>query len=80
MGKRKTTEEFIEQAKAVHGNKYDYSKVEYKGSHTKIIIVCSKHGEFEQDPNSHLQGRGCKKCQTEQYSKAQKGKYYGVTK
>ena len=62
MNKRKTTEEFIAEAKLVHGDKYDYSKTNYTGSKNKIIIVCLKHGEFEQVANSHLRGKGCKEC------------------
>jgi hypothetical protein len=63
MSKRKTTEEFIAEAKAVHGDKYDYSKVNYKSAHSKVTIVCSEHGEFEQTPSSHTHnGRKCKKC------------------
>lgn len=61
--KFKTQEEFIKQAKKVHDGKYDYSKVRYTGCRNKIIITCPKHGDFEQDPNSHLQGRGCPACQ-----------------
>ena len=57
-----TKEAFIERAKNVHGNKYDYSKVEYKGSHKKINIICPNHGEFEQMAYSHLNGHGCPKC------------------
>ena len=57
-----TTEVFINKAKMVHGDKYDYSKVEYVDSYTKVCIICPIHGEFWQTPNSHLQGRGCKKC------------------
>ena len=57
-----TTEEFIKKAKAVHGNKYDYSKVEYINSRTKICIICPKHGEFWITPHSHLTGHGCHKC------------------
>ena len=53
---------FIEQAKRVHGDKYDYSKVEYVNSRTKICIICLEHGEFWQIPNSHLEGRGCPSC------------------
>jgi hypothetical protein len=60
--KRLTTEQFIEKAKLVHGNKFDYSKVEYINNSTKVKIICSKHGEFEQIPNSHLLGYGCSKC------------------
>jgi len=57
-----TTEEFIEKAKLVHGDKYDYSKVDYKGSHENVIIICPKHGKFEQEACSHLQGKGCHVC------------------
>jgi predicted nucleic-acid-binding Zn-ribbon protein len=60
--KKLTTDEFIERAKRVHGNKYDYSKVEYINNHTKVCIICPIHGEFWQNPNSHLIGFGCKKC------------------
>ena len=59
---RPTTEEFIERAKTVHGNKYDYNKVEYINSKTKICIICPEHGEFWQIPYSHLNGQGCPKC------------------
>ncbi len=58
----KSLEQFILDAKAIHGNKYDYTKVEYIRSHQKIIILCPKHGEFEQRPNDHLHSLGCKKC------------------
>jgi len=58
----KLTTNFVESTKLVHGAKYDYSKVEYVDSHTKIIIICSKHGEFKQRPRDHLSGRGCKQC------------------
>ena len=56
------TEQFIERAKKVHGNKYDYSKTEYINSSTKVCIICPIHGEFWQRPTEHLRGRGCKKC------------------
>lgn len=46
MSKRKTTEQFIEEARAIHGDKYDYSKVEYVNSRTKVCIICPIHGEF----------------------------------
>ena len=61
MAKR-TKEEFIERAKKIHGDKYDYSKVEYINSKTKVCIICPKHGEFWQEPTSHLMGVGCPKC------------------
>ena len=56
------TEEFVEKAKKVHGDKYDYSKVEYINAKTKIIIICKEHGEFSQTPTGHLSGRGCPIC------------------
>lgn len=59
---RKTTSQFIEEAKAVHGDKYDYSRVEYKGSETKVCIICPEHGEFWQIPINHLSGQPCIKC------------------
>jgi len=52
------TEYFINQAREVHGDKYDYSLVEYKSSHNKVKII-SEFGIFEQTPNSHLNGNGC---------------------
>lgn len=64
MSKKLTTEEFIEKARSVHGDKYDYSKVEYKNNYTKVIIICKIHGEFEQQPNNHFQGKKCIKCST----------------
>lgn len=56
------TAEFIEKAIKIHGNKFDYSKVEYNGSHSKVSIVCHEHGEFYQSPTNHLSGNGCPKC------------------
>ena len=57
-----TTEQFIEKARKIHGDKYDYSKVEYIDSRTKVCIICPTHGEFWQRPNDHLNGKGCRKC------------------
>jgi hypothetical protein len=57
-----TTEEFIEKAKEIHGNKYDYSKVEYKGYNDKIEIICPIHDPFFQTPIVHLRSSGCNKC------------------
>lgn len=67
-----TTEEFIEKARQIHGNKYDYSKVEYVNNHTKICITCPQHGEFWQTPGSHLSGCGCPKCANNKKSVSQK--------
>jgi len=60
--KKLTTAEFIEKAKKVHGDKYDYSLVEYVAVIKKIKIRCKHHGIFEQTPNSHLGKCGCPKC------------------
>ena len=57
-----TTENFIKKARKIHGNKYDYSKIEYINSYTKVCIICPEHGEFWQKPASHLQGSNCPKC------------------
>lgn len=62
MGKQKTTEQFIEESKNVHGNKYDYSKTKYINSKTKLCITCPEHGDFWQLPCNHLKGKGCMKC------------------
>jgi len=53
---------FIEETKKVHGDKYDYSKIEYINTKTKVCIICPKHGEFWQIPHDHLRGKGCQKC------------------
>ena len=58
----KTTEQFISSANAVHGDRYDYSLVEYLGAQDKVTITCPDHGPFEQTPNGHLQGKGCNQC------------------
>lgn len=59
----KSTSQFIKDAIRVHGNRYDYSQTNYKNNHSKVIIICNKHGRFLQTPNHHyLQGKGCPKC------------------
>jgi len=60
--KKYTNNEIIEKFKKVHGNKYDYSLVQYDGMFKKIKIICSKHGIFEQTPKNHVEGKGCGKC------------------
>lgn len=57
-----TVEQFVEKARAKHGDKYDYSKVVYTTREELIIIVCEKHGPYEQIAKAHLQGRGCTMC------------------
>ena len=60
--KSDTTEQFIEKAKLVHSDKYDYSKVKYIKNKQEVEIICSIHGEFLQKPSSHKQGHNCPKC------------------
>lgn len=57
-----STNQFINKAKKVHGDTYDYSKVNYINNKTPICITCKKHGDFWQIPYSHLAGNGCNKC------------------
>lgn len=65
MATKITTEIFIERAQKVHGDKYDYSKVEYVNVRTKVCIICHSHGEFFQIPRDHLAGKGCRACSYE---------------
>jgi len=58
----------IESFKLIHGEKYDYSKINYKKSSIKVEIVCSLHGSFWMTPNNHLSGKGCPKCKFEKLS------------
>lgn len=69
---RLTTEQFIEKARIKHGDKYDYSLVEYKNCDTKVKIICPKHGLFEQTPYSHSKGSECPKCATEAAAEAKR--------
>lgn len=62
MRKRKTTEDFIQQAHSTHGDKYDYSKVEYVSAKTKVNIICNLHGEWSTTPDHHLRASGCPEC------------------
>ena len=56
------TDIFIEKARQIHNDKYDYSKVNYVNSRTKVCIICPEHGEFWQTPDAHLSNKGCPKC------------------
>lgn len=58
----KRASKFIEKSIKAHGDKYDYSKVEYVGALEKVCIICPEHGPFYQIPNSHARGKGCLKC------------------
>lgn len=68
-----TKEQFIFKAQRVHGDKYDYSKVNYSTNSTKVCIICPKHGEFWQTPANHLFGKGCKDCKREKLKKTMFG-------
>lgn len=62
MSKRLTTNEFINKAKEVHGDRYNYSKIKYINANTKVCIICPEHGEFWQQAFIHTKGNGCPKC------------------
>lgn len=59
------TESWIKEAKNIHGDKYDYSKVNYVNAKTKVDIICKQHGIFSQLPILHLKGHGCPLCKAE---------------
>ena len=59
---RITEQVFLERARIIHKDKYDYSKMQYVDSHTKILIICPVHGEFWQRPHNHLRSAGCPRC------------------
>lgn len=62
----KNLEHFLYKARQKHGDRYDYSLVEYKGSKTPVKIICSKHNIFEQIPSVHYNSKiGCDKCASE---------------
>ena len=56
------TRDYLNRAIEVHGQRYDYSSVVYKGILKKIRIRCSEHGYFDQNPHNHLAGNGCPDC------------------
>jgi len=58
----KSVEQFISEAKEIHGDRYDYALVNYKHTNKVIKITCPKHGNFKQTPMKHLQGQGCPIC------------------
>lgn len=57
-----TTEKFIQKAKLIYGDIYDYSKVIYKRNDVNVTIICDKHGEFEQRASTHLEAHRCPTC------------------
>lgn len=61
--KNLTNAEFKKKANTRHSNRYDYTKTNYVNKRTKVVIICPDHGEFQQVPTQHLQGKGCKLCE-----------------
>ena len=80
VGKNKSQEDMIELFIKAHGNRYDYSKVEFVRVNEKVEIVCSEHGSFYQIPINHASGKGCIKCSgTYQYNTDEIiGRFIGV--
>lgn len=70
-----TKDSFITKAQKVHGDFYDYSQVKYVDNRTKVVIICPYHGAFEQVPNKHLSGCGCRKCAVEKRQQTMLKKY-----
>jgi hypothetical protein len=60
--RRLINDEFIARAGQVHGDRYDYSRVQYRNFDTKVSIVCREHGPFSTLPGNHLKGKGCPAC------------------
>ena len=58
-----TTESFIAEAKEIYGDRYDYSKVDYKNRDHRVTVVCPIHGDFQVYAREHLDGKGCPKCE-----------------
>lgn len=65
-------ENFLKRATKSHGNKFDYSKANYKNNKTKITIICPVHGEYQQFPQTHIKGKGCPKCHLDTLRKTTK--------
>lgn len=68
----KGNEKFILDSKKVHGDKYDYSLVDYKNYKTNVTVICKEHGEFSQRPGHHTAGSGCPSCKVEKIRKINK--------
>lgn len=58
-----TTESFIAEAKEIYGDRYDYSKVDYKNRDHRVVVTCPVHGDFQVYAREHLDGKGCPKCE-----------------
>ena len=71
MSRRKTNEEFINESKTIHSERYDYSQLNYISNHKKVKLICPIHGVFEVRPNDHLSKKvGCNKCNNTSITKS----------
>ncbi|NKB61253.1 MAG: hypothetical protein GKR95_03620 [Gammaproteobacteria bacterium] len=68
-----TYERFLDDARKAHGNRYDYSQVEYINALTKVTIICPEHGPFRQNPANHIRDVGCPKCGDESAASIRSG-------
>ena len=78
-GKNVTTEKFIEKAREIHGDRYDYSQVEYVSNSTKVTIICPEHGPFDQLPSNHTHIKlkvGCPDCAEFGFNPSEPGLLY----
>lgn len=73
---RSNTEDFISKALKVFDGQYSYENTDYIANYKKVDITCKIHGSFMMQPNNHLQGKGCPKCQSYGYNKAKPGTFY----
>ncbi|MFA5626233.1 MAG: DUF723 domain-containing protein [Thiohalomonadaceae bacterium] len=63
MAKKSNKEEFVRKARKIHGDRYVYDKVDYRGSKVPVTIICPEHGNFDMTPGNHLnRGQGCRDC------------------
>ena len=76
----RTTQDFVHEAREVHGDRYDYSRVEYKSSHAKVEIGCAEHGAFWQAPANHVRGNkaGCPGCAVSGFDQTKPGLLYYI--
>lgn len=74
--KKLAVEDFVKKSNNVHNNVYNYDKVVIESAHSKVVITCQHHGDFEQTPSSHLAGRGCPLCAKSGYKVSKPGMLY----
>ena len=75
-GLRLTVDEFIQKSRLKHGDKYDYSKVNYKTNHDKVELICKEHGSFWQMPMNHIKETGCPGCAVSGFDQTKPGLLY----